>query len=74
MFPSAEGRRRKVSRVDLRFPIAAFVDVDGEEEAFIGEISTKENLPCWQLIVGKNRCILRADKAFVIVYDKRSVV
>lgn len=36
MLPSAEGRRRKVSRVDLRFPLAPFVDVDMEEEAFIG--------------------------------------
>lgn len=36
VLPSTEGRRRKVSRVDLRFPFASFVDADGEEEAVIG--------------------------------------
>lgn len=36
VLPSTEGRRRKVSRVDLRFPLAPFVDADGEEEAVIG--------------------------------------
>lgn len=36
VLPSTEGRRRKVSRVDLRFPLAPFVDADEEEEAVIG--------------------------------------